>query len=80
MLGVVTLISSLVQLLATNENRGRVMSIFMMAFRGGMPLGNLAAGWVAESRGVRFALLMNGVILLVLAALARFTPNRVRDR
>lgn len=80
MLGVVTLISSLVQLLANNENRGRVMSIFMMAFRGGMPLGNLVAGWVAESRGVRFALVANAIVLLAIAGVARFTPNRVRDR
>lgn len=80
MLGVATLISSLVQLVATNENRGRVMSIFMMAFRGGMPLGNLAAGWLAESRGVRFALIANALVLLALSALVRFTPNRVRDR
>ncbi|HUP47579.1 MAG TPA: hypothetical protein VNA04_02195, partial [Thermoanaerobaculia bacterium] len=40
--------SSLVQLTTTDAMRGRVMSIFMLAFRGGMPLGNLLAGWVAQ--------------------------------
>jgi MFS family permease len=40
-------INSLVQLTVTEEMRGRVMSIFMLAFRGGMPLGNLAAGYFA---------------------------------
>ena len=40
-------INSLVQLTVTEEMRGRVMSIFMLAFRGGMPLGNLVAGYFA---------------------------------
>src|SRR5204863_4389094 len=31
-------VTSLVQLIAPNEMRGRVMSIYMLAFRGGMPL------------------------------------------
>lgn len=79
MLGVVTLISSLVQLAANEENRGRVMSIFMMAFRGGMPLGNLLAGWMAEGFGVRVVLFGNAMVLLLLAAAVRFTRNRVRD-
>ena len=39
-----SLLTSLVQLAAPNEMRGRVVSIYMMAFRGGMPLGSLAAG------------------------------------
>ncbi len=41
-------ITSLVQLAVTEEMRGRVMSIFMLAFRGGMPLGNLVAGYLAS--------------------------------
>ena len=43
-----SLLTSLVQLAAPNEMRGRVVSIYMMAFRGGMPLGSLAAGYVAS--------------------------------
>ncbi len=41
-------ITSLVQLAVMEEMRGRVMSIFMLAFRGGMPLGNLVAGYFAS--------------------------------
>ena len=37
---------SLVQLVAPNELRGRVMSIYLVAFRGGMPLGSLASASV----------------------------------
>ena len=41
-----SLTTSLAQLLAPPELRGRVVSIYMVAFRGGSPLGGLAAaGW-----------------------------------
>ena len=40
--------SSLVQLIVPDDLRGRVMSIYMVAFRGGMPLGSLAAGYAAS--------------------------------
>jgi predicted MFS family arabinose efflux permease len=65
--GVVSLYSSLVQLTTTDAMRGRVMSIFMLAFRGGMPLGNLIAGWVAQRWSITTALVMNGTVLAVVA-------------
>ena len=46
-------VTSLIQLLAPNEMRGRVMSIYMLAFRGGMPLGSLASGYLASQFGRR---------------------------
>ena len=39
MMLVFSTVTSLVQLIAPNEMRGRVMSIYMVAFRGGMPIG-----------------------------------------
>ena len=65
--GVISLYSSLVQLTTTDAMRGRVMSIFMLAFRGGMPLGNLIAGYVAERWSITVALAINGTILLIVA-------------
>ena len=65
--GVVSLYSSLVQLTTSDSMRGRVMSIFMMAFRGGMPLGNLLAGFMAERYSITIALAINGSILFVVA-------------
>ena len=44
-------VTSLVQLIAPNEMRGRVMSIYMLAFRGGMPLGSLVSGYLATFIG-----------------------------
>ena len=65
--GVIALYSSLVQLAASDEMRGRVMSIFMLAFRGGMPLGNLIAGYVAQRWSISIALGVNGAILAAVA-------------
>jgi predicted MFS family arabinose efflux permease len=57
------MLSSLVQLNAPNELRGRVMSIYMVAFRGGMPLGSLAGGWFATYVGAPAVLTANGFVL-----------------
>ena len=46
MMGVFATVSSLVQLIVTEEMRGRVMSVYNCAFRGGMPMGNLVSGWL----------------------------------
>ncbi len=60
-------INSLVQLTVTEEMRGRVMSIFMLAFRGGMPLGNLAAGYFASKFSPAHTLFALGCVLAVTA-------------
>lgn len=64
---VIALYSSLVQLTASDAMRGRVMSIFMLAFRGGMPLGNLLAGYVAQRWSISVALAVNGSVLAAVA-------------
>jgi MFS family permease len=48
-------VTSLVQLIAPNEMRGRVMSIYMLAFRGGMPLGSLVSGYLATFSARRWS-------------------------
>ena len=65
--GVISLYSSLVQLSTSDAMRGRVMSIFMLAFRGGMPLGNLMAGFVAQRWSITTALVVNGIAMAVVA-------------
>jgi predicted MFS family arabinose efflux permease len=39
-----SMVSSLVQAVASDEMRGRVMSVYNVAFRGGMPVGSLVLG------------------------------------
>ena len=60
-------VTSLVQLIAPNEMRGRVMSIYMLAFRGGMPLGSLVSGYLATIIGAPNVIGINGVLLVVVA-------------
>jgi MFS family permease len=61
-------VTSLIQLIAPNEMRGRVMSIYMVAFRGGMPLGSLVSGYLATVLGAPLVIGINGVLLVVVAA------------
>ena len=76
---VFAMISSLVQLIAPNEMRGRVMSIYMVAFRGGMPLGSLAAGWFASLTSAPTVLMVNGVLLSLVAAWFLLKSHGVRE-
>ncbi len=61
------LLSSLVQMVATDEMRGRVMSIYNIAFRGGMPIGSLVTGALAPLVGVPTLVGVYGIILACLA-------------
>jgi MFS family permease len=73
------MISSHVQLIAPNEMRGRVMSIYMVAYRGGMPLGSLVAGWIASMTSAPFILILNGVLLSLVAAWFLLNSHGVRE-
>jgi MFS family permease len=59
---------SLVQLTVPDALRGRVVSIYMVALRGGWPLGGLVAGKLADTYSAPHVLATNGLILSVLAA------------
>ena len=61
------MISSLVQLITSNEMRGRVMSVYNVAFRGGGPIGNLMAGSLIPQMTAPVVLGANGVLLVALA-------------
>jgi MFS family permease len=64
---VFSLATSLAQLLAPNEMRGRVMSIYMVALRGGMPLGSLVSGYFASLATASAVLAVNGTLLSLMA-------------
>ena len=78
-LGVFTMITSLVQLNVTDEMRGRIMSVHNTAFRGAMPLSNLVCGFVAERIGADNVLSINAMILIAVAGWYMVTSNQVRD-
>ena len=60
-------VNSVVQLITPNEMRGRVMSVYNSAFRGGMPMGNLLTGWLVPIFTAPFVLAANGLLLVLLA-------------
>ena len=75
MMAVFATVTSLVQLVITNEMRGRVMSVYNFAFRGGMPMGNLATSWLVPKYTAPIVLGTNG-LLLVLVSLYFLTVQR----
>jgi MFS family permease len=77
--GVVALYSSIVQLSTGDAMRGRVMSIFMLAFRGGMPLGSLIAGWITQRLSLAVALATNGTILAIIASIFLLRGTKLDD-
>jgi predicted MFS family arabinose efflux permease len=73
-----SLMLSLAQTSATDAMRGRVMSVYNLAFRAGMPLGSLALGKLIPFLGVSTALAGSGLTLVSVALyflLARRVPE-----
>jgi MFS family permease len=70
-------VSSLVQLITTDEMRGRVMSVYNCAFRGGMPLGNLVSGWLVPAFTAPVVLTANGILLIGVALYFLLVHRRV---
>jgi predicted MFS family arabinose efflux permease len=77
MMAVFATVTSLVQLIATNEMRGRVMSVYNCAFRGGMPMGNLISGWLVPMFTAPVVLAVNGLALILMALYFLMIERRV---
>ncbi len=58
--------SSLVQLYLPDAMRGRVMSVYNVAFRGGMPFGSLLSGLLIKGVSAPAVMTLNGVLVVVL--------------
>jgi MFS family permease len=71
-------LNSLVQEHAPNALRGRVLSIFGLAFRGGMPVGSLAAGALVKAFGAPAVMGTFAGVLFVVAATIRLRNERLR--
>jgi predicted MFS family arabinose efflux permease len=77
MMAVFATVTSLVQLITTNEMRGRVMSVYNCAFRGGMPMGNLVSGWLVPQFTAPIVLGTNGLLLISVALYFLLVERRV---
>jgi len=60
--------TSLVQSHVSDAMRGRVMSIYNAAFRGGMPLGSLISGYFIKQTSAPVLLEFNGMVVIFIAA------------
>jgi predicted MFS family arabinose efflux permease len=77
MMAVFATVNSLVQMITTNEMRGRVMSVYSFAFRGGMPMGNLLTGWLVPIFSAPLVLAVNGLVLVAVALYFLAVQRRV---
>ena len=77
LIAVFAMIGSLVQLIAPDEMRGRVMSVYNVAFRGGMPIGSLISGHMVGITSVGAVLFVNGIGLAILGMYFLFVQRRV---
>ncbi|HSC26880.1 MAG TPA: MFS transporter [Vicinamibacterales bacterium] len=76
---VFSMTASLVQLIVPDHLRGRVMSIYMVAFRGGMPLGSLLSGYAASLTSTPLVLGVNGALVSVVAIYFVVRSRGVRE-
>ncbi|MGI5398191.1 MFS transporter [Streptomyces sp. CA-135486] len=59
--------NSTVQMATDPLMRGRVMSLFMMVFTGGTPLGAPLVGWITDTYGPRIGFAAGGTVALIAA-------------
>ena len=79
LLVVFSLTASLVQLNVPDELRGRVMSIYLMAFRGGMPLGSLVSGYLTTFASTQTIIALNGGLLVLVALYFLARSHGIRE-
>jgi MFS family permease len=60
-------VNTMLQTIADEDKRGRVMSFYAMALMGTTPIGNLLSGTVASRIGLSYALLIGGSITILAA-------------
>jgi hypothetical protein len=68
---VITPLSTMFQVRLDDANRGRLMSVWMMAFGGTVPFGALFGGWVAARTSITAVVVTGGVVCLALVASTR---------
>ena len=76
---VFSMTASLVQLIVPDHLRGRVVSIYMVAFRGGMPLGSLASGFAASLTSAPLVLAINGGLVSLVAIYFLTKSHGIRE-
>ena len=76
-MGSASLMLSTVQLLVADEMRGRVMSVYNVAFRGGIPMGGLVLGRLIPVFGLSPTVAVAGSALAVTALYFMLVQRRI---
>lgn len=69
--------NTLLQQMVDNDKRGRVMSLYTLAFIGTAPFGNLFGGYVAQRMGIANCFIFLGGLLIISALLVRFVAKKI---
>jgi hypothetical protein len=64
----ITAMSTLIQSQLVDEERGRVMALWIMGFGGTVPVGVLVGGWAGHATSITAVIVAGAVWALVLAA------------
>jgi len=72
--------NAMMQLESDPAYRGRVMALYMTIVMGGTPVGSPVIGWVGETFGARWTLIIGGVLVLAGAGLACLVLLRAQAR
>ncbi len=70
--------NSTLQLESTPQMRGRVMSLWSVAFLGSTTIGGPIVGWFAEAAGARWGLILGGMAAMVAAALGAISLRNLQ--
>ena len=79
MMGTATACNTILQTLVEDRMRGRVMSLYLMAFMGLAPIGSLVAGALADRIGARTTLQIGGAFVIVAGAFFGSRLERLRE-
>ena len=77
--GLVTSLSTVLQVHLHTHERGRVMALWMMAFGGTVPIGNLVAGPIIDATSVTTVVFPGAIIALALAWWSDLEPKPGQD-
>jgi MFS family permease len=75
-----SLAKTTLQLAARPDMRGRVMALWALAWLGSTPIGGPIVGWVGQSAGARWALVIGGAAALISGLLALPSLSRIDRR
>jgi predicted MFS family arabinose efflux permease len=79
MMVAMSMVSSLVQHVASDEMRGRVMSVYNVAFRGGMPVGSLVLGKLIPIFTAPVTMVVTGCLLAAMGLYFLLVHRRVAE-